>query len=99
MASDQTVFQEVQAALLDSECDPHEAGKQGLCALYSFVATELEGSPLAVALERALRDMRWPLAYGADDGDVVAPSVPVSGRKALRERVLRVGAEELERKR
>lgn len=96
--SENTVFQEVQAALLNSECDPHDAGRQGLCALYSFVATETEGSPLAVALERALRDMRLPLAYSAD-GDVVAPSAPVSGRKKLRERVLRAGADEMERKR
>jgi hypothetical protein len=93
--SDNTVFQEVQAALLNSECDPYEAGKQGLCALYSFVGTELAGSPLAQALERALRDMRLPLTYGVDD---VAPSAPKSGRKELRSRVLRRGIDECERK-
>lgn len=54
---DNTVFQEVQAALLNSDCDPVEAGVQGLCALHSFVATELEGSPLAVALTEALTKM------------------------------------------
>lgn len=58
--SDNTVFQEVQAALLNSECDPNEAGKQGLCALYSFVATELEGSTLHKALGRALSEVRLP---------------------------------------
>lgn len=58
--SDNTVFQEVQAALLNSECDPNEAGKQGLCALYSFVATELEDTGLHKALEQALTSLRLP---------------------------------------
>ena len=93
--SDNTVFQEVQAALLNSECDPFEAGKQGLCALYSFVGTELEGSSLAVALERALRDLHLPLK--ADAQDEVEPNKVA--RKRLRERVLRRGADELERRR
>jgi len=92
---DNSVFQEVQAALLNSECDPHEAGKQGMCALYSFVATETEGSPLAVALERAMRDMHWPLT--ADAVDVAAPNKLV--RKRLREGVLRKDGEQKERRR
>lgn len=93
--ADNSVFQEVQAALLNSECDPFEAGKQGLCALYSFVGTELEGSPIAVALERALRDLHLPLTADAQDG--VEPNKLV--RKRLRERVLRKGVDEIERRR
>lgn len=95
MASDNSVFQEVQAALLNSECDPHEAGKQGLCALYSFVGTELEGSPLAVALERTLREMSWPLTSYAEER---APSTLKNGRKTVRERALRAMGEAIERK-
>jgi hypothetical protein len=80
--SDNTVFQEVQAALLNSECDPFEAGQQGLCALYSFVATELEGSPLAQALDRALRDLRLPPPpYPGEDASSRT-------RKDLRRRIL-----------
>lgn len=75
--SDNTVFQEVQAALLNSECDPYEAGRQGLCALYSFVGTELDGSPLAKALERVLTELHVPL-----------PFEPGAERKDLRKRVL-----------
>lgn len=93
--ADNTVFQEVQAALLNSECDPNEAGKQGMCALYSFVATETEGSPLAVALERAMRDMHWPLTADAVDG--APPNKLV--RKRLREGVLRKEGERKERRR
>jgi hypothetical protein len=52
-----SVFIEVQAALLNSECDPHEASNQGLCALYLFVSTELESSPLADALARVIAKM------------------------------------------
>lgn len=93
--ADNTVFQEVQAALLNSECDPFEAGTQGLCALYSFVGTELEGSPLAHALERVLREMRLPLTADAQDG--TAPNKHV--RKKLRECVLRKHVDEMERRR
>jgi hypothetical protein len=92
--ADNTVFQEVQAALLNSECDPFEAGEQGLCALYSFVGTELQGSPLSAALERALRDMHLPLTCGADGGETNEHV-----RKDVRKRALRVGVDESERKR
>jgi hypothetical protein len=90
--SDNTVFQEVQAALLNSECDPNEAGKQGLCALYSFVATELEGTKLHKALERALSDVRLPPP--PYPGEVARKVVDV--RKHVRNHVL---AREAERKR
>lgn len=70
------VFDEVQAALLNSECDPHEAGMQGMCALYTFVATELEGSPLAVALSDALTKTK------------ALRRLPAELRKELRNRVL-----------
>lgn len=86
--SDNSVFQEVQAALLNSECDPFEAGKQGLCALYSFVGTELEGSPLAAALERALTDMHWPVVA---DGSAPPAPVPVHLRARRRHRIARAG--------
>lgn len=52
------VFAEVQAALLNSDCDPHEAGAQGLAALYLFIATELDGSPMAQVIGEALRTLR-----------------------------------------
>lgn len=92
--ADNTVFQEVQAALLNSECDPFEAGTQGLCALYSFVGTELEGSPIAVALERALRELHLPLTAYAQDGS--EPNKLV--RKRLRECVLRKHVDEMDRR-
>ena len=54
MSNKYSVFDEVQAALLNSDCDPNEAGLMGLCALYSFVATELDGSALALAVADAM---------------------------------------------
>lgn len=77
MSNDNPVFMEVQAALLNSDCDPLEAGVQGLCALYSFVATELDGSELALAVADALKKVR------------AHRRLPSDLRKDLRERVLR----------
>lgn len=76
-----SIYLEVQAVLLNSDGDPYEVGEQGLCALYSFVSTELEGSPLAMALERVFTEMRLPRPAepGADVG---------GSRKDLRKRVL-----------
>ena len=48
------VFYEVQAALLNSECDPADACAQALVAFYMFAATEWEGSTLAALLKRGL---------------------------------------------
>lgn len=90
--SDNTVFQEVQAALLNSECDPNEAGKQGLCALYSFVATELENSALHKVLVHALSALRLPPP--PYPGEVAREVVDV--RKHVRKHVL---THEAERKR
>jgi hypothetical protein len=73
---DNTVFMEVQAALLNSDCDPNEAGMQGLCALYTFVATELDGSSLADALAETLTKVR------------AQRRLPTEHRKELRNRVL-----------
>lgn len=73
---DNRVFVEVQAALLNSECDPFEAGKQALCALYTFVSTELEGSDLAAVVADALTRSR------------AQTRLPVEFRKELRNRVL-----------
>lgn len=86
---DNTVFIGVQAALLNSDCDPVEAGIQGLCALYTFVATELVGSPLAEALADALTNA--PLAVQRDVLRVsreVKDVLPSEYRKELRNSVL-----------
>jgi hypothetical protein len=76
MSKDNAVFDEVQAALLNSDCDPNEAGIQGLCALYSFVATELDGSTLALAVADALAKVH------------AHRRLPTDLRKDLRNRVL-----------
>lgn len=87
--ADNSVFQEVQAALLNSECDPHEAGAQALCALYSFVATELEDSRMHIALTLALNDLRSPVPTGPGEEHV---------RKELRKRVLCKRVDDIKRR-
>lgn len=88
--SDNSVFQEVQAALLNSQCDPNEAGKQGLCALYSFVATETEGSWLHDALTRALTELRIPEPPYPGE---VKPKVVDVRKKHLRARAIESSVE------
>lgn len=56
------VFNEVQAALLNSDCDPNEAAIKGLLALYTFVGTELEGSTIAAAVEEAVESVFFETA-------------------------------------
>jgi hypothetical protein len=80
--SDHGVFTEVQAALLNSDCDPNDAGMQGLCALYTFVSTELEGSPLAGVVADALAKV-WGLRAAA--------YLPREMRAEFRKRVLGTG--------
>jgi hypothetical protein len=75
-----SVFTEVQAALLNSDCDPNDAGLQGLCALYTFTSTELEDSELAEAVAQALVKV-WVARAAA--------CLPREMRRELRARVLK----------
>jgi hypothetical protein len=80
--ADNPVFNEVQAVLLNSDCDPYEAGVQGLCALFAFVGTELTGSKLAAAVEEALETV-FAETMSAETEDDKPKRKPNSKKKRL----------------
>jgi hypothetical protein len=75
------VFNEVQAALLNSECDPNEAAIKGLLALYTFVGTELEGSKIAAAVEEAVESVFFETAIDGVRKEDAKKSSSKNGRK------------------
>lgn len=73
MKAKNQVFVEVQAALLNSDCDPADACAQALCAFYMFAATEQDGTMLAALLKRALGvvDLRSSLRKRLEEAELL----------------------------
>lgn len=80
------VFTEVQAALLNSECDPNEAALHGLLALYTFVGTELAGSTIASVVEEAVESVFFETAIGGVRKEEEAKAKKKSGKNGRKKR-------------